>query len=415
MNVRTLLLAAGCVVVSGAGHQAAAQDIKITDYDVPVSRSHELYVTGDLIREDVEYSRDYDYYDESYGDIYESYGLRGTWQYYYNSPFYAWSISAGSRLAFSDNHRQKAKFRETAGASGVIRRYTDGRGLFFVAAGFSSYWSHSYFRPIVDANASIGLGRVVEATILARAIRIDEFLIKERIIQQHLSKETLLALAAIINREREYKMRYGDTYTVWWYSDMDRLIADAAALPGGSIGPIGLLRIREVLNQEQVQRRAYGWTIETGISAAVARPYTSDLDDPDVLFVGFYSLPIGLKQQCMVEVRADTKTGKTFADYYHFEASLKYIYELSNRIDLVLDETILKDRESSLVCCWQSRQRGGYLNRIAFTARYYFENAIALKLGGDLAHSLSWYNDPNYRVFRSRDWRIAMSVAYHVF
>jgi hypothetical protein len=403
------------IIFIGLNLQATAQDIKITDYDVPVSRSHELYVTGDLIREDVEYSRDYDYYDESFGDIYESYGLRATWQNFYNSPYYAWSVSAGSQLAFFDNHRQKSKFKETAGASGSIRRYTDGRGLFFGAAGFSSYWRHSYFRPIVDANASIGLGRTVEATVLARAIRINEFLVNEKILEQHLTKETLLALAAIIDREREYKMRYGETYAVWWYADMDRLIADAASLTGGSVGPIGLFRIREVLNQEQVQRRAYGWTVETGISAAVARPYTSNLGDPDVFISGIYAFPIGLKQQCVAEARADTKTGKTFEDFYHFKASLKYIYELSNQIDLTLGESFLKEREAHIVCCRQSYQRGGYQNRIEITTSYYLENSISLEVDGDLAHTLIWYNNPGYRVVRSRDWGVAMSVAYHVF
>lgn len=408
MDMRTVLLAAAGVVVFDAGHWAEAQDIKITDYDVPVSRSEELYITGNMNKlESAEI--------EPGTDLFEDYNLGGSWQSFYNSPYYAWKVSGWSTLAFTRDNGRKLQFREYAYAAGSIRRYASRQGLFFGAVGFSTRWAHNYDRPDGDLSASVGLGRTVEATVLARAIRIDEFLIKENIIGQHLTKETLLELAAIIDRASEFKMRYGNTYTVWWYAEMDSVVTDAVPLAGGSVGPIGLLRIREVLEQEQVQRRVHGWTLESGISTAVARSYTSDLGDPDVFVTGTIAYPLGLKQQCVAEARISTHAGETYGDHYLFDASLKYVYELSNRIDVIIGDSYRQQGSSNKHVSGFQLEQALHDNTAYISLVYYLENALAIEFGGTLEHRFQWINRPRYEEYNHRRWLINLSFGYHVF
>jgi hypothetical protein len=405
MRLRRLSMGLAVYLAIGVGHQSMAQDIKITDYDVPVSQSHQLYVTGDMQSRNIGIPYEYQQ---------GRFNLGASLTSFYNSPYFAWQVQSSSKFDWRYKSGRPTRFTEAAQATVSVRRYVNGQGLFFGGVNLKTNWYHDNLRPGINLGGSVGLGRTVEATVLARAIRISEFLIKEGILNRHLSKETLLALAAIINREGEYKMRYGDKYMVWWLADMDQLIAVAASLPEGSVGPIGIFRIREVLHQEQIQRRVHGWTVETGISKQVARGSSSMLEDPDIFAAATVTRPLGLKHQLLAETRMSTKTGEMFGERYQFTVSLKHVFELSNRIDIALTEYYIK----------QHNQRNDYdpayelgvnVNRVSLAAYYYLENAVSVNFAGTLEHRYSWITWPQYQETSQRVWGINLSVGYHVF
>lgn len=407
MRLQRSFIGAGIILAVGLHHQAMAQELKITDYDVPVSRSHQLYVTGNILQQETGVFNYNDY-------RWEQYGLAGALESFYHSPLFAWQVIAGGGIAWAKQAHQSLKFAENASAAATFRRYLNGRGLFFGGANLQAYWSHDDHRPNLDLGASVGLGRTIEATVLARAIRIDDFLLKEGILNQHLPPETQLELAALIDREGEFKMQYGDTYPVWWYAEMDRLIAAAAALPDGSVGPIGLLRIREVLEQERIQRRAHGWTAEAGITVPVTQAYTSDPGEAAPFVGATFARPLGLKHQVIGEVRAVGETGHALGDYFTFKAVFNYVFELSNRVDVVFTRTYIKERALREFGSTGDIEHGRHQNRVAITAYYYVENSISIRFGGALEHRFVWDTLGRYRERADRTWNIDLSIGYHV-
>ena len=98
-----------------------------------------------------------------------------------------------------------------------------------------------------------GHGRFIDATALRKAGRIEEFFLEEGIIGEHFSKETMIELAHIIDREREYKEQHGDRYENYWFEDMLAEIRKSRRVLGEEIG-FGLVRIQEVLTQEQISK-----------------------------------------------------------------------------------------------------------------------------------------------------------------
>jgi hypothetical protein len=191
------------------------------------------------------------------------------------------------------------------------------------------------------------------------------------------------------------------------------VIADAAALNAGSVGPIGLLRIREVLEQEQVQRRVHGWTVESGISKQIASSWTSDLDDGDVFGAATFAMPLALRHQVVAEARISATANNTFGDYYTFMASLKYVYEISNRVDIILAENYLKTR--ILYRNRAGQELGGHQNGLAITTFYYLENNVSIQIGAQLDHQLNWRNWQRFVESSRRWWSFDLSVGYHVF
>ena len=113
-------------------------------------------------------------------------------------------------------------------------------------------------RPSVDLTIGVGYGRSINATALAKAVRIEDFFLAEGLIFEQLPKETMIELGHIIERSSEYEDVNGTRYENYWFEDMENAIGKSRIL-GESLGAIGILRMREVLFQERINDRFYGW------------------------------------------------------------------------------------------------------------------------------------------------------------
>ena len=122
----------------------------------------------------------------------------------------------------------------------------------------SSNMLKDYDQPASSLTVGVGYGRFIEATDLAKAVRIEEFPIKEGELSDHLPKEAILEISKIINREGEYRDKYGETYEKEWYKDMETVMRKSNLLKEGGLGAIGILRIEEVLEREDIADRFYG-------------------------------------------------------------------------------------------------------------------------------------------------------------
>jgi hypothetical protein len=388
---------------------ARPQNVHIADYDVPISRADRVDFSGKLGLQGR---------DERTAMMYWT---RCRWQSYYNSLPYAWQWEFDGRLNIQNDNRrdrsgrsQKASYREYVAIHGQIRKYVKDDGLLFFGMAADADWNYLSEHVASWVGGSVGLGRFVEATALAKALRIEEFLIKEKILDNHLSKETMLNLAAIIEREDEYRKLHGDTYTVWWYAEMDTTIMAAGLIPGTTVGPVGLLRMREVIERETVRPRMHGWKIETGAGIKFSDAHESKTVGTQPFIAAAYACPIDLKSQVYLTGRASAEPDDRIGKMFHLYAELTFSHELTNRIDFMLSEVYRHDKEeaqSSVYPLLTTRE-----NTLTADFLFYLENKITFTAYARLNHRNHYRSDPGSSSREiQRDWQLGASVSYRVF
>ena len=310
----TLAALAVLILLSAA---AGAQNVSITDYRVPVSSAKSLnanlfynYATkGDATVADV----------GSVGLVYK--------QFYSSLPF-SWGIDVtgtGTKLDDDTSH--------SVGLATYVNRYVSDDSDFFGFASVAASHVESYKQIDSMGSVGVGYGRFIAATAFAKAIRIDQFLLKENVIAGHLSKSDLIKLGNIIEREGEFRDQYGSAYKPYWYEDMEKVIKASGRLRGEKLGAMGILRMEEVLFQEVIHDRFYGWDVGAGIGHEIT---TWDESEPvGSVVAGFgFAYPMGLKSQ--ISHRTDYRTPfDNMGEAYGVTSVTDYIYELSNRIDVI--------------------------------------------------------------------------------
>ena len=206
-------------------------------------------------------------------------------------------------------------------------------------------------RPQTDVILGLGYGRFINATALRKAVRIEDFLFEEGVISDFLPKDTMIALGQIIEKEGEYRNLYGGrSYQQYWYEDMSSEINKTGLVTGGgNIGPIGILRMREVLTQETISDRFFGWDVNAGIQYQLQTRDKNVERPPPALAVNMrYSRPISWQIQVNTDFKLDTPFNDDFRREYNVRQNVEFIYEITNRIAFVSSNTlhINKKRES---------------------------------------------------------------------
>jgi hypothetical protein len=193
--------------------------------------------------------------------------------------------------------------------------------------------------PHIESNLQVGggYGRYINATALAKAVRIEEHLIKEGVVKDHMPKETMIKIANIIERESEFRGVYGDTYEKEWYEAIEKEIRDSGYLVGNSLGAIGILRTQQVLKgiNERVNERYYGWDLNLGVLFNLSKLDDTPTDPPALAVSGRFSYPIGWSSQVDAFANVSTPVDSTFFKQVITTAGINYLYELSNRINFV--------------------------------------------------------------------------------
>ncbi|MBI2951500.1 hypothetical protein HYY27_05360 [bacterium] len=223
------------------------------------------------------------------------------------------------------------------------KKYLHSGSKIFGFGDFNLRYSDTFDRPDTDVTPGLGYGRFISATPLAKAVRIEEFLLREKAISDHLPKEHLVALGHVIQREGEFRDRYGSTYRKWWFEAMESVIVASGMAPDG-IGAGGILRINEVLFEQRVNERFYGWEASAGVNFQVASPLkTQPRRDPGAAIGIRYARPIGWKHQVSGRVDLSSPFTEQFGKVYKLSFTEDYIYEVSNRIDFILRDALALD------------------------------------------------------------------------
>ena len=385
LRVALVRPAAFCLLTASA---ATAQNVSITDYVVPVSRAHNLRVDA----------LSFNYVTEGDETVVQNGNVTVVYKKFYESLPYAYSVDATGQGSIRKNIITKENERDAVTHLKTnLKKYHRNKGNFFYSWGTESDMDSGYDRPDVEMTLGFGHGRFIDATALRKAGRIEEFFLEEGIIGEHFSRETMIELAHIIDREREYKEQHGDRYENYWFEDMLAEIRRSRRVLGDEIG-FGLVRMQEVLTQEQISKRFYGWDITTGVQFQVLNPY-KDLDRPPPgLLINFrYSHPISWSTQINTDFHYDTPFSRSFGSAYNLRWDTDFIYEVTNRIRFTTLKTIRaqkrEDREATII------------SHVTFALSFYIENKINMTLS------------ESFRVARGEKSRQSfnMGLSYRIF
>ena len=326
-----VLLAAVFVLFGGfISSNVSAQNVSVTDYQVPVSAADRLLIDFSMNHA------------TSGSDATTSKGnIGGIYKRFYDSLPFGYSIDViGSGLVdkniVTDEYNTNYQVNGDAGVKKYLMQNSAALKDLFGSVRASSNMLTDYDQPASSLTVGVGYGRFIEATDLAKAVRIEEFLIKEGELTDHLTKEAILEISKIINREEEYRDKYGDTYEKEWYQDMETVMRESGLLKEDGLGAIGILRIEEVLEREDIADRFYGWDVTLGSKFDITLPFTDQDRSPANLDVSAsYARPIAWRWQVSERISMNTpfdNFGTAFSSLLSSDIS----YELSNRVDVRL-------------------------------------------------------------------------------
>ncbi len=232
--------------------------------------------------------------------------------------------------------------------------------------------------PYAKVGVGAGYGRVIDATVLAKAIRAVEDLLEYGIMSDDLSDAAYLELAGIIDREKEFKSQYGSVeYEKYWFEAMEKVFQEAGVLAEGTLGALGVIRIQEILVNEPFSPRRYGWTVRGGVGFVLSN-YDGSENDPSLDAVFEYALPYTYRMQLIERLSYSTILSDDVVHQMNNELSVTY--EVSDRIDWEnrwkLGVTVPSEDDAENIIS----------NNLSSTFRYYISNKVNFNATVSLSH-----------------------------
>ncbi|MBU2635982.1 MAG: hypothetical protein KJ963_02690 [Bacteroidetes bacterium] len=324
--MKRLLLAIFLVILS-VGF-VFSQNVSVSDYQVPVSSAKNL-----LLNANWNWAQT--------GDTVTTNNMSGAvfFRTFYSSLPFAWFIDADGAA----NRSLGNKWQLQTNLSGRVNKYVwDDQDWFGFGRARVRYERPAvgpeWDQPASDLTIGAGYGRFINATALAKAVRIEGHLLKEGVIKNHMPKEIMIEVANIIEREGEYKDLYGATYEVQWFKAIEEKIKESGELIGEHLGAMGFFRTRQVLFniQEKVNDRYYGWDLSAGVLFELTKPFKSqEIGSPQLTIIGNYAYPIDWSMQLNAKAEASTPIDSNFFKQTNISVGTDFIYELSNKINWV--------------------------------------------------------------------------------
>ena len=326
-----------------------SQNVDVTDYQVAVSRATVFRFNGNWNWSQV-------------GDSVSSNNALGTLSYktFYSSLPLAWflNVDASGGKNFSQYNNDVnvdasflKYFSETKNFFGAAELAARHVGSFYLKP--FGWIKNSSFTHIESAiTVGFGYGRYINATALAKAVRIEGHLLRDNVIKGNLPKETMIAIANIIDRQQEYQEVYQTTYETFWFDDIEKEIQKSGLIDEfGGVGAIGFQRMRQVLFSinERVNDRYYGWLTSAGIKIPTSTKDTLRVGSPETSLNGKYSFPISWDTQINFKIVITSPLDSLYFKKYTVSANLDFIYELSNRINFLAKYTFDYEKQPGFV------------------------------------------------------------------
>ncbi|MBK7252780.1 MAG: hypothetical protein IPI04_02390 [Ignavibacteria bacterium] len=316
------------LIISSVGY---SQNVKITDFDIPVSSARKFLINGFYSWAETDPD------DTTSAKTVTSNGrLEAIYSQFYSSPGMKWNLdfTGGLNTLRGDTTRYNYIL-----ATDYSKYFSNTKGFFANGELQSNYTRKREFgkdnRPEINLFAGVGYGRQVEATSLAKAIRIDQDLKKGGITSSYMPKSTMLKIAQIIDRESEYRDKYKALYESKIIEDIQKEIENSGVSKTQTLSALGFMRVRDVLygTNQFIQPRLYGGDIRLGVGYTVlTRNEEIKSPSPTADLRARYAYPIGIEHQITTFANLSSPMDSNFAKLVTGNAGLNYYYNLTNRI-----------------------------------------------------------------------------------
>ena len=251
--------------------------------------------------------------------------------------------------------------------------------------------------PYSKVGVGLGYGRVVNVTPMAKAIRLVEALREQGALTATPSKAVYQQVANIVAREDEYKSKFGyGSYDQHWIADIEKAL-------GGSLGAGGVIKANDVLQNEFISTRKYGWLVRGGVGAVVSNYDGSDGGDPSLDFGAEYHRPLNNRTQFSNVASLSTIYGDDDTAY-QVNNAMTLTHELTDKVDW--ENAWLLDYSNS----GEDDVEDVTTNTLASTFRYYLDNQLDLTLTAKASKVSDDIDNNNEKV----DTSLNMGVSYRL-
>lgn len=187
--------------------------------------------------------------------------------------------------------------------------------------------------PFTKATAGVGYGRVINVTPMARSIRIIQELKENGFIKADPTNATYQQVAQIIEREAEYRSKYGfEDYEQYWVQDIETALKASGMTKGATgLNARAILKSYDVLVNERISTRKSGWLVRAGVGAVLS-DYDGEDGKPALEIGAEYHKPLSNRTQFSNEAIA-TATLKDGDDSFNFNNAMSLTHELTDKID----------------------------------------------------------------------------------
>ena len=309
-----------------------SQNVKITDFKIPVSTAKQMLVGGS-----------WNWAQTGDSVTTNQFNANGTFNTFYTSLPYSWDLTATASLNQKYADSLDARYNFVANFN---KYFSQKSAAFYYIGATSSYLREIQFgietRPEIALETGVGYGRLVNATAMAKAIRIDEDLKKYGVTTAYMPKTTMQQIAVIIDRESEYKNIYKSIYEYKIIGDILKVVESSGVAGQFLSSSLSYFRIREVLFgiNQFINPRYYGGDIRAGVGYTLLTRSDSLENDGFLTMQGRYSMPLDLRQQLNLIVGARTPFQNFFGKLYEGTGGVSYSYNLTNRISFIAAYTL---------------------------------------------------------------------------
>ncbi len=239
------------VLVVGVG--VAGFSIPLCEYQSPLTDLSTLTL-----------SFSYQYHNDPYGledyDVNE--GLFGTeYVRLFDTPAFGFDVSVENEMLISTVDMSTFSLI----ADGNYKRYFSSEDAYFAYAGASVRSSSSFEAVGLSFNVGLGYGRFTDVTPLAKAVRIDEYLVERGSLTGHLHAVDQQIIAREIGSASSYDS-VADLLAV-----VQQIIEGSGLVSAGGLDALDISEITQLI-QERGLSRYCGWDLKFGLGYALLDP-----------------------------------------------------------------------------------------------------------------------------------------------
>ena len=292
---------------------------------------------------------------------------------FYESLPFGWSISSSGGLIYDGlaaDSLDKAQY--TVSFLGEIHKYLTGDFFGYSSLHLASQTTYDHLDASVFLGA--GYGRYVNATAMARALRIQEELRDEGIITGNLEDAVMIDLAGAIDNASSYELE------VDYYKAIQDVLEASSRIE--TLDAVALYRIMQVLNNEVVRDRYYGYRVGAGLGYEISNPYSEDTEDPVMEIFGNFAYPFNLRSQ-FNQSAVFTSSLSDFGDSFNFAATSSFSFEISDEFDDRVQYQFLADK-TTVGEGTEAVSSTVSTHTLTNSFIFYIENRISLNLDASL-------------------------------